>query len=156
MIGSMFTESQEAAIRAAIAYECDRQHVGLDRREFLYDAYREAYLLATAGELPTMATVTRLAGMLEPSNGGRLRVTPVTFSNGGGSTDAALIPRALGQLVEAVDQFTDSEEDVHYWVKEFLWIHPFSDGNGRTGFLLYNWLRRTMLKPAQMPYFFGE
>lgn len=153
----MFTPDQDLAVRAAVAYECDRQHVGLDRREFLYSAYSRAYASVLSGvALPTEDFVLSLAGELEPSNQGRLRITPVTFANGGSSAEASTLPRVFSQLIEAAGTFTGSEEDVRYWVKEFLWAHPFSDGNGRAGFLLYNWLRGSWTNPAQMPYFFGE
>jgi len=39
--------------------------------------------------------------------------------------------------------------------KEFEMIHPFRDGNGRTGKIIYNWLRGTLDKPAMPPNFWG-
>lgn len=153
----MFTSEQELAIREAVAYECDRQHVGLDRREFLYSAYCRAYAVVLSGTaLPTMDLLLSLAGELEPDNQGRLRITPVTFADGGSSAEASTLPRVVSNLLDNAGTFTASEEDVRHWVKEFLWIHPFADGNGRMGFLLYNWLRGSWATPEQMPYFFGE
>lgn len=147
----------EERVRAAIAYECDRQHVGEDRRNFLYSAYVLASELYEDGiQVPSLEDALHLAGMLEPDSGGKIRRTPVTFADGGGSTSPDALPNAVKQLFNSVEDFTSSEEDVRYWVKEFLYCHPLTDGNGRLAFVLYNWIRGSLEDPVQLPYFFGE
>jgi hypothetical protein len=47
-------------------------------------------------------------------------------------------------------------EDIEYqspmdFYKRFEMIHPFRDGNGRTGKILLNWLNRTLLKDPIFP-----
>ena len=38
---------------------------------------------------------------------------------------------------------------------EFEMIHPFGDGNGRTGKVLHNWLLGTLDKPVLVTDYFG-
>lgn len=148
----MFTPAEEAAIRSVVAIECDRQHVGLDRREFLFAAYLRA---CRAGSAPTGELVLSLAGELEPDNGARLRITPVTFASGGYAVPPASVAHAYAALFAHVGEFAGADEpSVRYWTREFLVIHPFTDGNGRTAWLLYNWLLGTWRAPVELPLFF--
>lgn len=144
-------------IAQVAASECVRQHVGLNRLVTLLDAYRQVVSMdvdsmsAFFQEKNPERFIRWLAGEVEPDNQGRFRTTPVTFANGGTAAPASEVPRLVAQLCAIGDSLTADE-----WTKEFLWIHPFSDGNGRTGWILYNILSGTMDNPVPLPKFFGE
>ena len=78
------------------------------------------------------------------------RSVPVTFANGKRGLDPSLIIRALINLVNAIDI-----EPIPFY-KEFEEIHPFIDGNGRVGSILYNWMMGTLHTPTAPPDVFGE
>jgi len=127
-----------------------RQHVGVAQIGSLLHGYD--YALENATRLPTEGDFLHLAGIIEPSNGGRYRQTPVTFANGGSSCAPGQIAQTMGRLFGFLDAETDAEE----FTKAVLQVHPFSDGNGRTGFILRNWLNGTLVTPEPLPYYFGE
>lgn len=138
------------AIASACAIECVRQHVGLDRVADLIDGYHFATM--NADRLPTEQMMLAMAGILEPDNHGRYRTVPVTFAGGGTAVTAQLVPDATRALFERLDTDTPAAE----FTKAFLDVHPLLDGNGRTAFVLFNWLNKSLAKPAALPDFFGS
>ena len=62
------------------------------------------------------------------------RETPVVFANGNRGVSWMEIPRLMEQLCKTDLYWTNTKE----FLIEFLKIHPFADGNGRTASILYN------------------
>jgi hypothetical protein len=136
------------AIAIACVLECKRQHVGLDRLAGLVTAY--AYADEHRYRLPAEGDVLHLVGIIEPETLGRYRLTPVTFAQAGSTpADAAEVPGATARLFG----YLDADVDPYDFVRALLSIHPFADGNGRVGFVLFNWLAQTLDDPRPLPEF---
>lgn len=57
------------------------------------------------------------------------------------------VPRALTNLVEhGLDSLNPTD-----WYREFEEVHPFGDGNGRVGSILFNWLQDSLGSPKFPP-----
>jgi hypothetical protein len=131
-------------IAIACVRECERQRVGLDRLAALLTGY--VYAVENAGRLPNEGDALHLVGIIEPMTFGRYRRTPVTFADGGSAAGNGEVAPATARLFAALDATTDPVE----FVRAFLSIHPFTDGNGRTAFVLLNWLAHTLDSPQEL------
>lgn len=138
-----------ASVVHGASVECERQHVGLDRVVFLLVGY--AVACNWKRDTFALADLENIAAAVEPSNEGRYRGHPVRFANGGPSSNARDISVHMVRLFSMLDESTDPTE----FVKAFELIHPYSDGNGRLGWILYNFLNGTMDDPQPLPDMFS-
>lgn len=150
----------EEKILAAIKVECDRQKVGERQRKYLYNTYmvhRDFHDMALHH-----SRLCELAFQIEPENLGRYRTTPVSFNGIVGGVGPLNLPYVMRSWIEWFnDEKEDPAPDVHEAnvegiIREFLDIHPFSDGNGRTAWLLRVWMLNQWDDPQPLPNYYGE
>lgn len=135
------TELRLERIGEVLGIEAARQGVGLTDMLRLFEGYEMAFWWQG---LPSLEMVFELASVVEPSSYGRCRVTPVTFRNSNAGLAPELVPVQLEKLFDALK---DDRVEHREFIREFLVIHPFNDGNGRVAWILQNYLEGSLGNP---------
>lgn len=165
----MFTEQQLIVIRYC-AEECHRQYSGpfsvyemVDAWDYASDHYRNE--TSEDGRI-TLAFIEEIGKRVESlDNIKGFRTIPIYVGNRWDMVEKApwdrvvpLLDLLLNSYYEdiliATHALAKTPEDQFYF--EYENIHPFVDGNGRSGKILYNYLRGTLDKPVMPPNFWGS
>lgn len=128
----MFVNSNVMSVTDWAVSECVRQRV--TDLKFVGNIVAALALAESRGLTPSTITIDDVKDVgkaVAPASAGWWRKTPVTFASGGSAASAQNVPRLMGNLVEMGRDLSTDE-----WVKEFLDIHPWEDGNGRTAAVL--------------------
>lgn len=136
------------------AEECERQQSGEMSVFNMCRAWDYATLISGKVELQDIFI---MASRIEPkkvSGPEYFRCVPVSFRNAGVSLHPSLIRSAMNSLLR-YQPHTDNV-DLDFWYKEFEVIHPFIDGNGRVGSVLWNYFNGSLDNPVAPPDLFGN
>jgi len=119
---------------------------GIARFHWMQSAWAWAKNKAEVAWRPSVKDILLLGCAVEPlENPQGFRKVPVMV-RGNRTVGWMDVPNALRKLWKYGKDLT--AEQFYY---EFEMIHPFTDGNGRVGAILYNWLRGTWRKPEAPP-----
>lgn len=129
------------------AGECHRQKSGALSVYWMVTAYNRA---AELGDKFSVSYVLELAALIEPAaNRNGFRTTPVTFSTA--DISVVLAAENVASQVDSLVTHGDLLSALEFYVY-FEEIHPFADGNGREGAILYNVRGGTMDNPQLPPH----
>lgn len=119
---------------------------GFARVVYMLNAWQ--YALVHEHHNPTVDDIRIMGRLVEPDK------NPNGFRRCGVMVGIRVCPnwqRVPDLLVTLFEQMPDYADRPIAFYKEFEMIHPFIDGNGRTGKVLLNWLNHTLDAPVFPP-----
>lgn len=133
------------------AIECKLQMSGELSVWAMIEAWRYAQEKSAIAPIPTVSDVLELGRLVEPnvnSQGFRKVDVRVGWDI---KMDHELVPSAVVNLMENIHLMSPEG-----FFKDYEDVHPFRDGNGRTGVILFNWLNGTLDHPVWAPNFWND
>ena len=157
------------AIRSFILGEVERQYHPIGtmeyarRVEWMTDAWMWAGVRSIGHAKPTVEDMLHIAAMIEPGiNRDGYRTCRIWIGGHEGTSPPAVsseveqLWRHMGEVraVQGKGRVFEAMTADEFYL-EFERIHPFGDGNGRTGKVLHNWLLGTLDDPVLVADYFG-
>lgn len=127
------------------AEEVRRQGRGPLQVANMIEAWMDAAETKESGNPMTLARIEAWGTLIEPTKNDGFRHTPVFVGNYETGYEMKPDPELIPHLMQNwLANLTGAPDDDY---KAFEDIHPFSDGNGRTGKIIFNWLNNSLLDP---------
>ena len=150
----ILTEDETGRIGAFVAIEVRRQGDATYDVGFMMQAWLSAVRDKDKQRELTLPMIIGWAKMIDPAanrGSATFRTNPIFI--GWDRRDAVNLDRQMENWLLAVRE--GYYESADYAYKAFEEIHPFNDGNGRTGKIIFNWLNDTLRDPTWPINFWG-